>query len=407
MTRATAGEPLINMAANFVLDGEQSHGVRTHSVGVEWAAVLALRSASLAEYVCKMSLTLADCKREQAEGLAVEAERRRPSGRRVHTIARSQELRNEAARHVEAADAAEFVALSAIGKSDIAAAHRAVAHLNSTLDRSRSDSELEWSYALDVAKKVRTLERKRRRWSYVRGRAELASQPPGGVLPLSYFSSYQLGGVTLTRRTESGPPGTISSAVEFIARWDLEGDPRADADLSVAALEAIRGVRRGEHTEASPGLVAAMLRGSEWNDDEYDELKWEEGEGDETLAHIAEMRARVSRFFERFGRPVRTGTWAVNSKRFHLDGHIDFVTTDSIWDLKVSEKVPDRLDVLQLLLYWVAFREDPANDDGIAYLGIYNPRLDRAWRIAVAEIPRDVAIWVESLALSEYPAAIL
>jgi hypothetical protein len=79
------------------------------------------------------------------------------------------------------------------------------------------------------------------------------------------------------------------------------------------------------------------------------------------------------------------------------------VTTDTIWDLKVSDTAPDRVDVLQLLLYWLAFRDDPANDWEIAHLGIYNPRLDTAWRIAATEIPPDVVNSVESLALSERP----
>jgi hypothetical protein len=83
-----------------------------------------------------------------------------------------------------------------------------------------------------------------------------------------------------------------------------------------------------------------------------------------------------------------------------LDGHIDFVTADTIWDLKVSDTVPGRSDVLQLLLYWVTLRDDPDNSLTIAYVGIYNPRLDTVWRIAVAEIPPDVVSSVESLALA-------
>lgn len=56
--------------------------------------------------------------------------------------------------------------------------------------------------------------------------------------------------------------------------------------------------------------------------------------------HIAEMRARVSRCFERFGRPVRPGTWKVHSERFNLNGHIDFVGEDTIWGLEVSGTAP-------------------------------------------------------------------
>lgn len=396
----------VDVAFEYVLEAEQSHGVRAYAIGEEWAAVLALRATSLAEYVCGFNLALADSKRQSAARDAAEAERRRPSGRKLHTAAESQEFRDHAARHLERAGAAEAAALSAIGVSDLVIANLAVAHIVGPDAGPRAGSlQQEWDAAGEVTKRVRARQDKRRRWLSVRGRAAQASQPRGGLLPLIFFDQSQLGGAALTRRTESGNPGTIGSAVELIARWDLAGDPRADVEPSVAALEAIRGVRRGEHTESAIGRMAAYQRTWEWNDDEGDELEWEEGDGDETLMHITEMRARVSRCFERFGRPVRPGTWAVHSERFHLDGHIDFVTANTIWDLKVSDTAPGRSDVLQLLLYWVAFRDDPENGLEISHLGIYNPRLDTVWRIAVTEIPMDVVGSVESLALSERPFA--
>lgn len=394
----------VDVAFEYVLEAERLHGVRAYAIGEEWAAVLALRATSLAEYVCGFNLALADRRRQSSAKDTAEAERRRPSGRKVHTAAESQVLRDNAARDLGQADAAEAEALSSIGVSDLVAANLAVAHMTGPEAVSRGDSyKQEQGAALAVADRLRARHKKQQQWSFVRGRAAQASQPRGGLLPLIFFDQSQLGGAALTRRTESGHAGTIGSAVELIARWDLVGDPRADAELSVAALEAIRGVRRGEHTESAIGRMAAYQRTWEWNDDEVDELEWEEGDGDETLMHITEMRARVSRCFERLGRPVRPGTWPVHSERFHLDGHIDFVTADTIWDLKVSDTVPDRVDVLQLLLYWVAFRDDPENGLEIAHLGIYNPRLDTVWRIAVTEIPMDVVGSVESLALSERP----
>jgi hypothetical protein len=64
-------------------------------------------------------------------------------------------------------------------------------------------------------------------------------------------------------------------------------------------------------------LIARLLL--EWLEDDGGD-----GDGDETLAHIAEMHRRVSDWIERFGRTVQPGTVAVSSENFHLDGHIDF-----------------------------------------------------------------------------------
>lgn len=399
-------QSLVDAAVETMLEAEQSYDVRAYEVGEEWAAVFALRATSLLEYFCAVSLTMAERKRHQANKLVEQAELRRPSGRRVHTVAESKEIHERATRTLERAVAAESTALSALGAPDLAEARHAVAYITDveSAHRARSSDE-EWGLALDVAKRVQARRKKMQRWKFVRGRAEQASQPRGGLLPLARFDRIELGGVPLTLNTETGNSGTIASAVELLARWDLAEDPRANTTAYDAALEAIRAVRRGEHTESGPGRVAAMAR--QWNEnyDAFEEMEWldSEDDSDETFAHINEMRARVSRWFERFGRPVRPGTWAVNSERFHLDGHIDFVTADTIWDLKVSVTAPSSRDVLQLLLYWVAFCDDPENVYEITHLGIYNPRMDIVWRIAVAAVPPDVIATVTALALNQGP----
>jgi hypothetical protein len=163
-------------AIEYVLEAERSHGVRTYSIGEESAALFALRATSLAEYVCAFNLALADRKRQSAARDAAEAGRRRPSGRKVHTASESQGLRDDAARDLEQADAAEAEPLAAIGVSDLIAADLAVAHMLGPDAVSRPGSfEQEWDAALEVTKRVRAFQEKRRRWLFVRGRAAQAS----------------------------------------------------------------------------------------------------------------------------------------------------------------------------------------------------------------------------------------
>ena len=391
----------IAAAVRHMQQAEIEYGLRTWLFAEERAAVLALRATSLTEYVCGVYLDRASRQRHGAAEAVVEAERRRPSGRRIHTLAEAKVLRDKAARDLERAEAAESVAMSAVGATDIAGAQLAVAHLYEVSAVPTPESaQQEWSAAMEVLKQLHSWQRKRQQWSYVRGRAQQTPQPPGGLLPLDRFERQRFGGALLSRRTESGPAGTIASAVELIARWDLSGDPRARAEPTVAALEAIRGVRRGEHSETGPAAIASFFRSGD--NDVFDELDWEE-DNDDTLTHIAEMRVRVSQFFGRFGEPIRPGTWAISSERFQLVGHIDFVSADTIWDLKVSSTGPSKVDLLQLLLYWVVFNDDPENNMEIAYVGFCNPRMDVAWRMAVADIPGEVISSLKSVAMRERP----
>jgi hypothetical protein len=393
-----------DIAFQRVVEAQRVYGLRAGAIGEEQVALFALRATSLAEYVAAVSLATSRRHREYAADHIAEADRRRPSGRKAHTTAESEELRESAAERLGRAEAAEALALSALEVAELSQVEVAAGHLlESAVEAGTDARQTEWETALDLTKRVRAYRDKLRKWTFVRGRAEKAPQRYGGLLPLIFFERHEFGGAPLSRLSESGNPGTISSAVELIARWDLAGDPRADEEPSAAALEAIRGVRRGEYNDSGFSHLAVMQRNLEWNADDEDEFEWLEGDGDETLAHIAEMRRRVSAWFDWYGRPLQPRTVAVHSEQFHLNGHIDFLSADTVWDLKVSETAPGRADILQLLLYWLILRDDPENSPVIAFVGLYNPRSDIAWRIAVADIPRDVVVAVEAIAASEHP----
>jgi hypothetical protein len=392
----------IRAATRLLQEAELQFGLRPWGFGGERSAILSLRAASLNEYLCASNLEWAAEKRRRAELSDIEAERRTAGGRRVHTVAEAKEFTDEAASHRANAAIFEYGALETGGANDLAAAHVSVAHIFEPDEAPWSDSRRqEWSAALDVLKRIRSWERKRQQWFYVRGRAQRIPQPSGGLLPLAMFERHEFGGSLLARSTESGPAGTIASAVELFARWDLAEDPRALAEPSAAALEAIRAVRRGEHSEAGPAIIGSIFRNDE--NDLLEEFVWEDEEDDETLAHIAEMRARVSRCFERFGELVSPDLRQVHSEKFQLRGHLDFVSTNTIWDLKVSSTKPNNVDLLQLVLYWIVAKDDPDNGLEITHVGICNPRRDTAWRIAVADISSSVLRTLEAVASAEQP----
>lgn len=75
----------------------------------------------------------------------------------------------------------------------------------------------------------------------------------------------------------------------------------------------------------------------------------------------------------------------------------DFMTADTLWDFRVSKKRPKKEHTLQLLMHWrMGLHSVHPEFQNIKYLGIYNPRLNKAFRIAVADIPQDVIGEVES-----------
>ena len=390
----------IDVAVSYLLDSKR-RGMLPHGAPYSSEGFIAVTARSLADYACAANLIVADRRRQGAARTRQESERRHPSGRRVHTRAEALEMSDEAARRVTDAEEAELAAIAAAGVENLEAAQRGVAYI---IEREIAGDD--WQVVNDLAeaatKRVNAITTSHLRGFYVRGRASQARQPRGGIVPLSLFDLHKLGGEPLSRTSETGSPGTIASAVELLVRWQLGGDERARRGAHEAALESIRGVRRGEQTTGL-GQIASRFRSGDA--DVFDELDWEE-DVDDTLDHIAIMAKRVEMVFEQFGKPTSAGTVETTSDLYRLRGHIDFLDDTTLWDLKVSERRPTSADVLQLMLYCLVVRDDPALQNSPTHLGLINPRLGSVWRVEVASLPPDALTAIEAIALDhpgEFP----
>lgn len=96
---------------------------------------------------------------------------------------------------------------------------------------------------------------------------------------------------------------------------------------------------------------------------------------------------------------------ALREANIHLDGFTfpggytdlvtagdgDFLTADALWDFKVSVKGPTSAHTLQLLMYLLMGRRSgqPAFNS-ITQLGVFNPRLNAVYQIALADVPSEV-----------------
>jgi hypothetical protein len=146
-----------------------------------------------------------------------------------------------------------------------------------------------------------------------------------------------------------------------------------------------------------------------------------------TIDHIATMVSRSLAFFQKYGPVVVDGFTMLGGYTETVDsGDGDFITADTLWDFKVSVRPPTTAHTLQLLMYWLMARQSDWNwkptwnfdhrltesewremwdldeylrknrcwpDDlrgpAPTHIGIYNPRLDTAYRMAVSSIPAE------------------
>ena len=116
-----------------------------------------------------------------------------------------------------------------------------------------------------------------------------------------------------------------------------------------------------------------------------------------TIQNVRTMVERALHFFDVYGPKTLDGfTFGGGYTNTVSAGDGDFMTANTLWDFKVSKYRPSKEHTLQLLMYWrMGLHSVHAEFQSIKYLGVYNPRLNKVYRIKVDAIPDDVIAEVE------------
>lgn len=117
-----------------------------------------------------------------------------------------------------------------------------------------------------------------------------------------------------------------------------------------------------------------------------------------TCSNVAIMVKRTLNIFKVYGAPVLNGFVMKGGYTFTVgSGDGDFVTPDTLWEIKTSVREPTKDWTLQTLMYWRMGLHSEHREifERVNYLGIVNPRKNVVYRIAVADIPAKVIEAVE------------
>jgi len=239
-------------------------------------------------------------------------------------------------------------------------------------------------------------------------RIKQVKQPRGGYINPKEFKPELLGdGAEELNPEENVNAGLMGMAVDYMTRF-MSGTPAKDA-FKVSTMGASR---IGEDNKAS-GFVAGV-KGLD-DDSITNALKLsgfdvcyraeimgyrpvdEINPDSPTIQNVRTMVERSLHFLEVYGPKVLDSftfkdgyTYTVNT------GDGDFMTSDTLWDFKVSKTPIKKEHTLQLLMYWrMGLHSIHPEFQNMKYLGIYNPRANVASRLATADISADVIAEVE------------
>lgn len=239
-------------------------------------------------------------------------------------------------------------------------------------------------------------------------RIKQVKQPRGGYVKPKEFKAESLGdGSEALNPEENVHASLIGLAVDYMTRFMSGASVEGAFEISMMGAQLI-----GEGARAS-GLMAGIdglddgsitnalklsgfdvcfragIRGYK----PIDEINPDKP----TTQNVRTMVERSLHFLDVYGPKVLDGfTFEGGYTEIVGTGDGDFTTSDTLWDLKVSKMPVKKEHTLQLLMYWrMGLHSIHTEFQDIKYLGIYNPRMNDAYRIAVDDIPEGVIAEVE------------
>lgn len=271
--------------------------------------------------------------------------------------------------------------------------------------------------------------------SSVTNRIKEIKQPYGGYIKLKSFNKLELNDGELIFENENIHGSIVGLVVDYLSRF-LRGDNVEDA-FSISLLGAYIAEELGRKGSLKTALK--LLKRIKGLDEEsiinacklvtFDIWKrnflaatlaktYKEIKPDANTIHNIEIFVKRSlNFFEKYGPVIKDGfsfvpidhdkdkytEWLMNGSGSYggythtvESGDGDFLTTDTLWDFKVSKAPPKSMHTLQILMYWImGKRSGQEMFAGIKKIGIFNPRLNCIYTLDVNEIPEEVIRTVE------------
>jgi hypothetical protein len=247
-------------------------------------------------------------------------------------------------------------------------------------------------------------------------RIKQVGQPRGGYLnPKTLTKSVLFEDGVLELPNESVHPSLVGLAVDYLTRYML-GDSAEEAfKISLLGLGVCESAGMKEDAEYGRELFRRLSRDLNMTTVESAiklcafDVRVRAGMAGyksimlinadlHTCSNVVIMVKRNLNLFKVYGNPVLNGFVFKGGYTDTVStGDGDFVTPDTLWELKVSVREPNKDWTLQTLMYWIMGLNSEHYDifEKVKYLGIVNPRKNTVYRIAVADIPMKVIEAVE------------
>lgn len=233
-------------------------------------------------------------------------------------------------------------------------------------------------------------------------RIKEVKQPYGGYLPIKNFEKTQLEDDLILEEDENIHTSLVGLCVDYLSRYKLGETLEESFKISLLGADII-------NKQQTAYFLLSKIRGLDDVSIECAlkltgfDVCFRSGVGGYkdvmeiqpnkvTINNIRKMVARTVAFFESNGPVISTNlTFEGGYSKVVNAGDGDFLTKDTIWDLKVIKGNSTSKHTLQILMYYIMGLKSVHKEyQDIKYLGMYNPRRNMVYRYDVSKLSKDV-----------------
>lgn len=244
----------------------------------------------------------------------------------------------------------------------------------------------------------------------VTNRIKVCPQPYGGYINPSTMNIASFAGNEIDTEGLNCSPGLVGMCVDYMTRF-LNGTTLPDAfkislnganvvgktEIAYSMLKNINGIN-DESVRNAYKLVQfdvyarniSYLLANGYHEPSDINLK--------TIDYIKELMQRTHWFFTEKEKIVLNGIYYNGDAfgKYIVSGDGDYLSTDTIWDLKSSKNPPSKDDTLQVLIYYLLGRHAHMPQfDSVTKIGIFNPILNKAYTYDINKIDSKVIEEIE------------
>lgn len=243
-----------------------------------------------------------------------------------------------------------------------------------------------------------------------------AKQPHGGFLPISKFeeidyfddatitTDFNIHSSLIGLAVDYGSRRMLGSSIRDVFSIAIRGASMLNSEAANAASQLLKTIQYGIKTPGrlSDEVIIALCQISGFDVcfragvKHYKPVE-EIAPDAQTIASVRVFIERTLTFFQQQGQVVTDGFTMEGSFTDIADsGDGDYLTEDTVWELKTKRNEPDKNQTLQVLLYYLmGARSKKKEFQGIERIGIFNPVLNKAWIKPVIEIDETILNTVE------------